>query len=476
MRIGNIVIATGDDLQKMHAAALAVLEKVGMRVTHDTFLDRLESYGAKVSRADRIVRMPAKVVEKAVAAMKKVSTAKPASTGPFPDAFSVSLGDGCFFLYDHESKTRRKATKEDYITTVRFADALPEVTSFAAPVEIGGVPVPMMVLQMQALAYLHSSKPSSVENNIPEQLKYLVELQKVVADYRKITVGAGAGLGVTSPLTWGDRASDLFLTGCDLGWIGGGCYTMAIAGVNAPVTVEGCATQAAAEILGAWVCLMAVDSTVPIGTLVLTGTADMRTGKACWSTPGAIRQNCLVNAMLTDVVGVPTSMTWTWYTDAVVPGYQCAIDHALKILAMAPQFGATGFHLGDLDGAAVFSLEQALIDLDVYRAIYELYKPAKFDDDTLAVEEIERIGLGHGKTHLDTDYTMARFRDALWMPDLIPHVYWKEGLTGVSEADVVDAAHARWKRIVAEHEPYRAPDGMAAGIEKVLERARAELL
>ena len=65
MRIGNIVIATSDDLQKMHAAALAVLEKVGMRVMHETFLDRLESYGAKVSRTDRIVRMPAKVVEKA---------------------------------------------------------------------------------------------------------------------------------------------------------------------------------------------------------------------------------------------------------------------------------------------------------------------------------------------------------------------------------------------------------------------------
>jgi hypothetical protein len=62
------------------------------------------------------------------------------------------------------------------------------------------------------------------------------------------------------------------------------------------------------------------------------------------------------------------------------------------------------------------------------------------------------------------------------MPDLVPHAYWKEGIAGVSEADVVDAAQERWKRIVAEHEPYRAPEKMAAEIEKVLDRARTELL
>ena len=473
MRIGNILIADRDDLARMYDAALGILDRVGMRVTHPRVLDRLEAYGARVSRADRLARLPSGVVERAIGDMKKAVAGQ-----TLPEArrlsggFEVSIGDGCFFLWDHETRTRRKATTADFITTVRFADALPAVGSFAAPVEIGDVPVPVMAIEMQALCYLHSGKPSSVENNIPEQLPYLYEMTKVVADYRPMTVGVNAGLGVTSPLTWGDRPSDLYFKGTELGWRGGGCYTMAIAGVNAPVTTEGCATQAAAELLGAWVCLMAVDSRGPIGTLVLTGTADMRTGKACWSTPGAIRQNSLVAAMFHEIVGVPVNPTWTWYTDAVEPGYQAALDRERKIMEMAPQYGVAGFHLGDLDGASVFSLEQALIDLDICRAAYELYRPADFRAERMAVREVEAMGLEPGQTHLGTDFTLEHFREGLWMSDLIPHPYWKEGGVGASEADVLEAAHARWQRIVAEHEPYRPPAGMVRGIDRVLERAR----
>ena len=62
------------------------------------------------------------------------------------------------------------------------------------------------------------------------------------------------------------------------------------------------------------------------------------------------------------------------------------------------------------------------------------------------------------------------------MPDVIPHAYWKEGMKGVSEADVVEQAHRRWKRIVEEHEPYRAPEGLAADLDKVLDEARVDLL
>ena len=475
MRIGRILIASLDDLQKMYDAALGILDSVGMRVTHPVTLDCLEAYGARVSRADSMVRMPPKIVEKAVAAMKSASRTPPPSTGGFSDTLDLTLGDGCFFLYDYERRTRRKAKRDDFISIVRFADALPEVGSFSAPVEIGGLPVQTMVLEMQALSMLHSGKPSGVENNIPEQVRYLADLHKIARDYRGETGWGGNAQGVTSPLTFGDRASELYLEGGKYGF-GAGVYTMAIAGTNAPATVEGCATQAAAEILGAWTCLMAMDENRQVGTLFLTGTTDMRTGKPCWSSPGAIRQNCLATWMFNEIVGVPVSMVWTWYTDAVEPGYRCTIDHMLKVLAMAPQFGRTSFHLGDLDGAAVFSLEQALLDLDWYRGIQQLYKPARFDDEMMAVEEIGRIGAEHGKTHLDTDFTLRHFRESLWAPETSPCVYWREDVEGVCEADVVRDANARWKRTVEEHEPYVPPKGMARAVAAVLDKARAELL
>lgn len=473
MRIGKFVVATSTDLQTIYSTAIEILDRVGMTVTHRTVRDRLAAYGARVSHAEQKATFPAAVVEKAAQAVRRNAPFE-ASAETRLDTFQVSLGDGCFFLHDHERKTRRKASLEDYLTCVRFADALPEVQGFAPPVEIGGMPVNVMAVEMLGRAMLNSGKPTGVEHNIPEQIKYVAELHRVAAEYRGGSAVSGNAQGVTSPLTFGDRAADLYLEGGKYGF-GSGVYTMAIAGINAPATVEGCAVQAAAEILGAWACLMATDEDRRVGTLILTGTADMRNGKACWSSPGAIRQNCLVTNMLQDVLGVRGGGGWTWYTDAVVPGYQCALDRMRKIMAQGPQYGECGFHLGDLDGASVFSLEQAVIDLDICRGLWELYRPARFDTDRMAVTEIETVGSGHGKTHLDTEYTLTHFREALWMPEVIPYMYWREGLTGAAEADVVDAAAGRWQVIVADHEPYCPPAGMARDVEAVLERARTEL-
>ena len=476
MHIGNVVVAGRADLERLYGAAIGILERVGMRVTHRAFLERLQAYGARVAMDGCTAAMPLKVIEKAVAAMRTATRNQPVSPGPVATEFRVSLGDSCLFFYDYEKRTRRRATRKDFIAAVRFADAVPDIKHFTAPVEIGGMPVKMMVLEMQALSYLHSPKPSSpIESNIPEQTKFLVQLNEVVSNYRETVGAVGNAQGVTSPLTFGDLPAELFLEGGRYG-LNSSVYTMPIAGLNAPATIEGCAVQALAELLGAWTCLMSVDESRSVSTMALTGTVDMRTGKACWASPGAIRQNSLVTAVFDEVIGVPINLDFCWYTDAVEPGYQCADDRVMKLLSVAPQAGAASFHVGDLDGASVFSLEQAVIDIDVCRWVHELLKPVTVNEDTMAVREIERMGTEQGRTHLDTDFTLQHFRDSLWMPEVIPHEYWKEDLAGVSEAEVLESAHRRWKSTVENHEPYRPPAQMVRDIERVLAEARTELL
>jgi len=444
MRLGNIVVADREDLEKLYGAALGVLERVGMRVTHRTFLERLQAYGAQVSMGECRATMPLGVIEKAVAAMKKATRNQPTRRGPLTKPFGMSLGDSCFFFYDYERRTRRKATREDFITTARFADAVDDIESFTAPVELGGIPTKMMVLEMQALTYLHSAKRSSpIESNIPEQAKFLAQLNRVASNYRESVGSVGNAQGVTSPLTFGDQPAGLFIEGGKHG-LNSSVYTMPIAGLNAPATIESCSVQAIAELLGAWTCLMAVDESRTVSTLVLTGTVDMRTGKACWASPGAIRQNSLVAAVFEEVVGVPITLDWCWYTDAIEPGFQCASDRLMKLLSLAPQTGTVSFHIGDLDGAAVFSLEQAVIDIDVCRSVYELFRPAIVDEEMMAVEEIGRMGTEQGKSHLATNFTLEHHRRSLWTPDVIPHAYWKEDAPGVTEAEVLRNARRRW--------------------------------
>lgn len=473
--IGKIVLADEAHLRRMFDGACAILGKTGMRVTHPVVLDRLEAFGAKVDKTHKHVRFSEKVIAKTLEAVRNSERQRNYTKPTFPARFEVSLGDACFFLWDHEKRTRRKATKQDFVNIIHFANAREEITHIDAPVEIRGMDVRTMVVEMLATLYLNTTLPCGVENNIPQQVKWLAELHKVAADHGRPATSGNNAQGITSPLTFGDRAAELMIQGSEYGFRGG-LYTMAIAGANAPASIEACATQAAAELLGGWACVLATDPHKVFGTLVLTGTLDMRTGKACFASPGAIRQNILVAEMFKAICGIHVRANWPWYTDAVVPGYQCALERQAKILAYAAYEGAPEFHVGDLDGASVFSLEQAVLDLEMCRYVYQMLKPANMSQEQLALDEIDYIGVDPGKTHVDTDYTLKHFRENLYQPLLTPHPYWSEGMAGPSEKDVLGRAHQDWKKTLNAYEPEPRSEGLRRDIEKVMVRAREELL
>jgi len=459
----------------MFDGVCAILGKTGMRVTHPAVLKQLEAFGATVDKAHGHVRFPPKTLTRTLDAVRNMARQKNHAVPTFPERFQATLGDACFFLWDHEKHTRRKATMEDFIDIVNFANAQSDIVGIDAPVEIGDMDVRVMGVEMLASLCLHTTLPCGVENNIPEQVKWIAELHKAVSNHRQPNTALGNAQGITSPLTFGDRAADLMIEGSKYGFRGG-LYTMAIAGANAPASTEACATQAAAELLGGCACILATDPAKDFGMLVLTGTLDMRTGKACFASPGAVRQNILVAEIFKVACGIHVRANWPWYTDAVVPGYQCVLERQAKILAYAAHEGVPEFHAGDLDGASLFSLEQAVLDLDMCRSVYETLKPPRINDETLALDEISRIGVEHGKTHLDTEYTLNHFRENLWMSRLTKHAYWTEGMKGGSEEDLLEQAHRVWKKTVKDYEPQSAPAGLRRDVEKILARARQDLL
>ncbi|MCK4783914.1 MAG: trimethylamine methyltransferase family protein [Desulfobacteraceae bacterium] len=468
-------LETDDDLQRMSSAVMAVLEKTGLRVEHPEVRRRLEALGGRVSHSDALVRFPEKVLLDVMTLFRDHPSRRAAREQTFPEEFTVGLGDGCFFLHDYKKNTRRKATEEDFIQIVRFCNATEEISGIHAPVELGGVPVPLMAVRMEMLLCLNTTLPCGVENNIPEQIPHLAAMRDVYNAYHDTPRQEGNAQGITSPLIFGKRAGRLLLEGMEYDF-NHGIYTMPIAGANAPVTVQGCAVQGAAELLGAMSCVAACDpERLASGPLMLSGTMDMRTGKACFSSPGAMRQNVLVTEMFRRVHDVAAESNWPSYTDAVTPGLQCALERQAKLVFYTMHCGQPSFHVGDLDGASTFSPEQAVIDLDVSRSVWELAKPLAFDEESLAVSEIERVGADHGQTHLTTDFTLAHHRSAIWSPRVLPHDYWREGVGGTGEEAILAAAHEHYRKTVESYEPEPLPAGYERDLEKIMDRATEKL-
>ena len=51
-------VLTEEQIQRIHAASMAILERVGVLVPHDDMLDRLGQSGARVDRQAQRVRIP----------------------------------------------------------------------------------------------------------------------------------------------------------------------------------------------------------------------------------------------------------------------------------------------------------------------------------------------------------------------------------------------------------------------------------
>ena len=116
-----------DEMEKIHANALRILDELGVWIESDQAMDYLEAGGCRVDRETRIVSFPPDVVNKWVAKMRSDFTTR---TTPekmsvryshvrfrkephhiYHD-FSVNTGGFCVFIADFDGKKRR-ANLED---------------------------------------------------------------------------------------------------------------------------------------------------------------------------------------------------------------------------------------------------------------------------------------------------------------------------------------------------------------------------
>ncbi len=127
----SLNILSRDDVLKIHAATLEVIESIGVRFPSRKALNILEAHGAAVDRETMIAKIPGRVVEDALKTAPPVYTLAardPAQDLPL-DGRHVFLGtDGCCIeVIDAFTGERRRTTKKDSEDCARVADALEEV-------------------------------------------------------------------------------------------------------------------------------------------------------------------------------------------------------------------------------------------------------------------------------------------------------------------------------------------------------------
>jgi trimethylamine--corrinoid protein Co-methyltransferase len=483
------------EIETLHDQALAILEDPGMRIENGEILKSLAKRGARVDHGSEVVRFPRGLVEEVIELARKEEEERRRGETPTPAVsnaltFSwhtpfiertppvqVSLGGGCPLYYDHDKKTNRHATGEDFLRMVRLAEGIPEIVTVGNAVHYlkeGSEDVPPKMVQIMGAAAVakHSSKPGCTSIIDRRQLEFLIEIGVIVKgsydEYirRPILVNihdTEPPLRLTRPeaaivLEMARRKMSIFI------------LPMPLIGISSPVYPIAGAVVGVAEILGVWAAAKAVREDTPVEARLVSGVLNPKNGAACFSAPEAILADLAVAQLFREKYANRCG-TGVGLIDSPVPGPLSIFERTLK-MCCATLAGEPQFHAGILGGAVVFSPEQLLIDLDIarsQRALMGGIGGGHFDESVDLIRE-----KGIGGLFIDTDHTARRFRESLWIPTLFERLKSTDVRNALAH-DPVETAYERWKEIVSKTDMYEIDEAKRRAIDEVVRKASKAL-
>ncbi len=397
-------------------------------------------------------------------------------TREMSEEFTQDFGYECFFLYDWDRKERRRATRQDVIEMIHLGDALEEVSSVGMAVLDSEADQRIEAIEACELLYLHTKKHRGSGIRTPEQVKYFIEIDKILGYGPSNTHFVQVGRCLISPLKFGLDAAKIFEeliknNYTEKFW----AATMPVSGATSPVTIAGNISLAAAEILGAWCMMKAINKEAQTEATIISGAMDMRTGKASFGAPEAALQDAGLWQLFTRLYQTKIGYDPGGYTDAKIPGIQATYEKVFKQMAFGMLAGI-GLTMGTLDGAKMFSPVQAMLDLEFNKAMWKFFKGLEVNEQTLALEQIKEIGFGESRSFLDCEHTLKNFKSALWIPELLDGTMWENDQKELmKERQLQEKANEKWKRILKRYEPPPLDKFKAKMIHEVVKRARSEL-
>ena len=242
-----------------------------------------------------------------------------------------------------------------------------------------------------------------------------------------------------------------------------------LAGAMAPVTLAGALVLQHAEAMAGIVLTQIVRPGVPVMYGGFTSNVDMRSGSPAFGTPEYAKA-AQASGQLARHIGVPfrsSNVTAANEVDA-----QAAYESQMAL------WGALtgGAHLlnhaaGWLHGGLTASFEKLILDAEMLQMMDACFEPMATDPGALALDAI--LEAGAGGHFFGTAHTMARYEKAFHTPMLSNwdnHPQW----LSKGSIDARSRANTVWKDLLAAHEDPPLDPGIDEALTAYVTRRKAE--
>jgi len=462
----KLEVLTTEEIGKIHAATLHIIEKIGVRFPSRRALEIWEANGADVDHEKKIVRVRPDTIEDALA--KAPAAFSLAARDPQQDlqldGNHVNLGtDGCGVeVIDINTKEKRTSILQDVRDIARLADATEEVAFHWVPVSAQDTPVESRGLHEIKAVWENSTKHVQTESiyNVEEARASIEMASLIVGGKNELRERPVLSLmQCTAPPLGHDGGSlDAALLAAEAG-IPTGFMTMAACLTTGPATMAGNLAVGNAEVIAGTALLQLAHPGAPVFYAAAQTASDLRTGAYTGGGPEDFLFGAATN-LLADFYNLPLSMG-AFATGAKEPNWQAGIEGSLSTLMASIVMSDMLLGCGFLHGSRIWSYAQMMLDCEIFSIIHKMMGGIIVDEETLALDAIAAVG--PGGHFLAQKHTRNHMRE-LFIPkfmDRRPYSEWE-----IKQDDARDWALARARQTLKEHQP----DPLDVKLQEEMER------
>jgi len=462
---------TEGEIQRIHQAALDVLEQVGFADAIPSCIELVTAAGGRLSDQGRLL-IPRGLVEDtlAIAARRFPLFGQDPRHDLEPWGTRVHFGTAgaAVHMVDAETGAYRESTLADLYDIARLVDAMDHIHFFQRSViprdmtEPRDLDINTCYVSVAGTAK-HVGTSWVDPSHVEESLAMLHMIAGGEAAWRARPFVSQSNCFVVPPMKFAQDACR-----CLEAAVRGGMPILLLAagqaGATSPAALAGAVVQEVAEVLGGLVYVNLISPGHPAIFGTWPFVSDLRTGAMSGGSgeQALLMAACAQMAQFYDLCGgIPAGMTDSKIPDAQ-SGYEKGYTEALLAHAGANLiYESAGMHASLLG----FCLESLVIDNDLIGSILRTVRGIEVSEDTLSVETIRDVCLNGPGHFLGHRQTLSLMQSEYLYPEIGDRASPKEWIEQGSTT-AVGRARARTREILARHYPRHIDDALDARIRE----------
>jgi trimethylamine--corrinoid protein Co-methyltransferase len=458
MAVAQISVLSRDEVERVHEKTLEMLRDPGVKVGSESVLGTLADGGADVDFRRKRASIPEELVNETIKRMPRrirLCARNPAQdmTAPRPGPPYMATNGTAVYVTDLDSGERRTSTGKDLRDMMILSDAMEPLDYVWPIVTAQDAPEKMRSLHDLAICLTNTTKHVQGEAISAEEARAQVELAAAIAggadELAKRPIFSVIQCPIC-PLEF-EKGSVEAVAEFAAAGIPVVSMSMALTGLTSPVTLASTLAIINAENLASFTISQIIKPGAPVVYSSESTSPNMFTGEIHY---GAVEEALLAAAsgQMAKRYGATTMVGGFGVgLGGESPGICC--NPAELFFMSATNAALTDFAsgIGGLDQAKGASLEQIVIDCDLWEQVREIRKEVALDDARFVLDLVRKVGPGGNFLH--EPHTARNLRKELFMPPKEKSDVFGRYALGKGCAEMVREARNRVKKILADHEP-----------------------